>query len=91
MKLFKLTNLKTGKVVKNNATQADIDALQRWVPDKASPQVTGLSLYMVEEFDIPERGGATFKPPAFPRMPVPKEETKGLPAGGQNIDGSESN
>lgn len=88
MKLYTLTNLKTGLVVRRNATQADIDALSKWIPDKARPDINGLSFYSVEAFDVSERGGQTFTPP--PIRAVRKEETKGPAAAGHTIDGSES-
>lgn len=88
MKLYTLTNLKTGLVVRRNATQADIDALSKWIPDKARPDMNGLSFYSVQAFEVGDRAGQTFTPP--PIMGVRKKETKGPAAAGHTIDGSES-
>lgn len=89
-KLYNLTNLaqlaQGHTVVTRNVTQAGIDALKKWIPDRARPEVNGLSLYSVEEFEVAERGASTFKPelpPLFPKAVAPKEETKGPAAAGQ--------
>lgn len=84
-KLYNITNLKTGQVYKNKS-QAQIDALKAWIPDKATPHITGLSAYSVEEFEVGDPNAKTFKPelpPLFPKAVPTKEETKGPAAAGQ--------
>lgn len=86
MKLYRLTNIKTGKVVRTNATEAEIAALRK-APKNPGGPVDGpsmLSLYTVEEFEVEE--GKTFLPDFIKNnaaAAATKEETKGLPAGEQ--------
>ena len=91
MKLFTLTNRKTGQVVRRNATQADIDALKNCRLDNDNPNASMLDKVEVQEFSLPEPKAVTFVPDYLkPRAVQVQEETKGASADAQNIDGSES-
>lgn len=87
MKLYRLTNVKTGKVVRNNVTEAEIAALKKSPKNPGGPAdgPSMLSLYTVEEFEVAE--GKTFLPDFIKNnaaAAATKEETKGPAAAGQD-------
>ena len=85
MKLFTLTNRKTGQVVRRNATQADIDALKNCRLDTDNPNASMLDKFDVQEFSLPEPKAVTFVPDYLkPRAVQVQEETNGPDSSGDD-------
>lgn len=61
MKLYQLTNKKTGKLIARKMSEAEMDTLRK-TPQPGSANLKMSDLYTVEEFNVDVRGGETFKP-----------------------------
>lgn len=86
MKLYQLTNKKTGKPIARKMSEAEMDTLRK-TPQPGSANLKMSDLYTVEEFNVDVRGGETFKPSYIlegmstgAAKSATKEETKGSDA-----------
>lgn len=79
VKMYTLTNLKTGKVYPNK-TEADVAKMRncKMGTDAAGNPLTLLQRFRVEEFIVPEPRAVSYRPPFVPK------ETKGSDASDQN-------
>lgn len=93
MKIYQLTNKKTGKLIPRKMSAVEHATLCNTF-QPGSTNLKMIELYMVEEFDVNVREGQTFQPFAKPdyikegmstgaTAVAPKQETKGSDASDQ--------